>query len=134
MVDVSGVVTAHAEIRGLENFFLQHLLEELGDDKDALKAFEVSFHIPKTVEEAKELDKLGVRLIDVQGAIGLNDSGENWRLFQVTIEEGHDDNTDKEIAKQLAYECLKCVAQLRRESGLSVHKIRDRQLKKYNKA
>jgi len=133
MVDVSGVVTAHAEIRGVENFFLQHILEKLGDDKDALKAFEVSFYTPKTVEEAKELDKLGTRLLDITGAIGLNDSGENWRVFQVTIEEGHDDNTDKEIADQLSHECLKCVAQLRRDAGLSVSEIRKRHMKKYRK-
>jgi hypothetical protein len=111
----AGVVVAHADISGFENLFRTAIEKELGDDRDALKAFQVAEYRPPDVEAAMAYHKLGKKLYTISGALGLNDSGDGWRAFDVTIEEGLTSVEDQQVADQLAFQCKKCVAQLKRQ-------------------
>lgn len=116
----AGVVVALSDISGLHNLFYQTIIAKLGEDKDALAPdkFEVSIYEPKTVEEAKQIARMGKRLFEVKGFLKIDDSGDG-RFFGFTMEEGLTDAEDREIADQLAHQCLACVAEMRREAGLS---------------
>ena len=116
-MSISGVVSVNQDFTGLRNMFYEAIMDKLGDDKAALKALDVEMYQPATVEEGMELEKIGKRLFNVSGALGLNDSGDGWKVFQVPIEEGLADAVDKEIADKLAHQCLICVAKMKREAS-----------------
>lgn len=132
----SGIVIAHADIGGVESLFRSIILEKLGDEKDALKAFDITVYEPRDPGELRALKQFGKRLFLIQGALGLNDGGRGWKVFQTHIEEGLAEAQDREIAGKLAHQCVICVAKMRREAGLSVADIKQHseRLRKRNDA
>lgn len=115
MRENSGVITVAATIEGFSNLIRNAIFEKLGNDKEALKAFDVKLYQPTTQAEADDYAELGKRLFVVNGALGLDDSGIKMRAFSFMMEEGLSHEDDMEIAAQAAHQCLKCVAQLKRE-------------------
>lgn len=123
MSDAASIVVANATIQGFENLFLNAIREKLGADRDALKAFQIIEFKPETAEQAAILAKIDKQLFRVTGALGLNDSGANWKVFQVDIEQGLTNKDDLEVADQLAHQCLIAVAKMKRERKHEVHVI-----------
>ena len=115
----SGVVRVDATIEAFESLLLAKVYETLGEDKPALKAFEVGWFAPEP-EDVAEYKKLGKRLFVVQGALGLNDGGQNWRAFNFQMEEGWSAEEDDSGAEQLAHQCKICVAQMKKEGTEAV--------------
>lgn len=112
----AGIVTVDSTLRQFEDTLLSEVYKELGDDKGALKAFEVCWLEPKE-EERQAYIALGHRVFIVKGALGLNDGGENWRMFNFQMEEGLPHAEDLKIAKQLASQCKLCVRSMRKEGA-----------------
>lgn len=109
---------------GLETMMRDAILEKLGPDRDALKAFDVTAFIPENAEQIEALNRIGGKMFVAKGALALDDSGINMRVFSVNIEEGMSERQDREVADALAHQCLICVAQMKRERkslpGMSV--------------
>jgi hypothetical protein len=112
----SGVVAVNTDFSQMYSLFYDAIMEKLGEDRPALKALEIKRYEPATPEEAVELEKRGIGVFNVAGALGLNDSGQNWKVFGFQIEEGLTAEQDAEVADQLAHQCLMCVAKMKKEA------------------
>ncbi len=120
----SGIIKVES-VEQYTEFFRGAILEKLDDDREALKAFEVSRFQPDG-QQQRDLLAAGLgNLININGALGLDDSGANWRAFSVQIEEGLSADQDAAMADSLAHQCLICVAQMKKENaaGASVHHV-----------
>ena len=120
----AGVVKVES-VEQYTEFFRGAILEKLEGDREALKAFEVSRFQPDS-QQRRDLKAAGVgNLINISGALGLDDSGANWRAFSVQVEEGLSASQDTEMAESLAHQCLICVAQMKKENakGASLHHV-----------
>jgi len=120
----SGVVAVESVEQYIE-FFRAAIQAKLGKDREALKAFDVTRYQPTTADQ-KQLTAAGMgNILNVNGALGLDDSGVNWRAFSVQIEEGLSKDQDTELADSLAHQCLICVAQMKKiaKAGGNVHHV-----------
>lgn len=120
----SGIIKVES-VEQYKNLFYNAIMKKLGKDREALKAFDISRYKPVNGEQ-KALADAGVgSLIEIKGALGLDDSGVNWRVFSVQVEEGLSAAQDEEMAESLAHQCLICVAQMKKENakGASLHVV-----------
>lgn len=106
-------------IEGLEALFTKTIREELGRDEEALKAFQIEVFKPKNKAQAAALKEFGTSLLTVSGALGISDTGHEWRYFSFEIEQNMSDREDQEVAKALAQQCKMCVANLHKEKRLT---------------
>jgi hypothetical protein len=121
----SGVVKVET-LEQYDAFFRAAVMNKLGKDREALKLFEVKW-AELSDQDRKDLVANGMspKLVNIAGALGLDDSGIGWRAFSVQIEEGLSHEQDAELADSLAHQCLVCVAQMKREhkKGGAVHHV-----------
>lgn len=110
----SGVEVYTVGVEGLENLIRQKIYARLGQDRDALKAFEVKVFEPQNAEQAALLERTG-GLIQITGALGLNDSGPGWKVFDVNIEQNLSVREDNEVADALAFRCFQCVERMKND-------------------
>jgi len=114
MREKTGILTVDS-LAGFEAKMRNAICEKLGPDKDALKLFQVEWYTPETKQAQMEYDAVGKKILVVSGALGLNDSGQHWRAFNIQIEEGLSEAEDEDVRDQLAHKCLICVAKMKRE-------------------
>jgi len=121
----SGVLKVES-FASYEQLFLEAIKKELGPDRGTLKAFEVKY-AELTPDERRGLTEKGMadRLISISGALGLDDSGINWRVFNVNVEEGLSIAEDAAMALTLAQQCAACVADMKavQKTGVAVHHV-----------
>ena len=111
----SGVVDVIATMDQYSQKLYDAIMEKLGDDKAALKAFDVGEYVAPNAQAQEDYMRLGKRLFNVVGALGLNDDGTGWKAFNVQIEEGLSVEQDAAVAESLAHQCLICVSKMKRE-------------------
>lgn len=106
---------------GLVKLFTETIRKELKSDACVLQALDITVWRPETVEQAMALERLGKQFLFVEGALGFNEDKVGWRLFGFHMEEGLTAREDREVAKNLAKQCRKCVEEMKRERKSGKH-------------
>ena len=108
---------------GFEGLLRDRIYRKLGPDKDALKEINVDVVHPKTVKEGIMMARdFPQGLFSIKGLLALDDSGVGMKYFNFNIEQGLPTVKDDEIADELAFNCFKCVAEMKRERKKNPHK------------
>jgi hypothetical protein len=106
------IETISVGLDGLEQLLRRTILDELGEDKECLRSLEVKPYIAKCAEEAADI-ALTKGILSVQGFLSLD--GHRGKMLDMLMEVGLTDAQDRDIATQLADQCVACVELLQIE-------------------
>ena len=109
---MSQIETVSVGLEGLEHLLRNTIRDELGEDKDFLRSLEVKPYIAQCAEEAEDIARTK-GILSVRGFLSLD--GHRGKMLDMLMEMGLSDREDREVADQLARQCIACVHLLKRE-------------------
>ena len=109
---MSEIQVARVGLTDYEQLMKNTVRAALREDHEVLRALEIKPYIPTTAEEADALQQTK-GLFVVTGFLSLN--GETGRVLEFTMEAGLTETEDREIAEQLAEQCVTCVRQMKKD-------------------
>ena len=107
---MSRIEVARVGITDYEHYLKRTVKDALKEDHAALTSLEVKPYVPTTNEEADALAQTKGLLV-VRGFLSLD--GRNGRMLDFTMESGLTEDQDKQIAEQLAMQCVVCVKSMK---------------------